>query len=78
MVVCVLASIMLSQCVCNQSGRTSLHYAVSVRHPDTVKLLLDKGIARDVRTQRGEMALDMADDDEVRSLLQSYFPEQEL
>lgn len=42
---------MLSQCVCNQSGRTSLHYAVSVRHPDTVKLLLDKGIARDVRTQ---------------------------
>ncbi|KAL9230758.1 hypothetical protein vseg_006069 [Gypsophila vaccaria] len=53
----------------NRKGMTTLHYAVQGSHVELTKYLLKKGLSLDAKTKAGKTVLDLAKNDEIRSLL---------
>ncbi|KAK9699069.1 hypothetical protein RND81_08G150900 [Saponaria officinalis] len=53
----------------NRKGMTALHYAVQGPHVELTKYLLKKGFNLNAKTKAGKTVLDLAKNDEIRSLL---------
>ncbi|XP_058103879.1 uncharacterized protein LOC131247928 [Magnolia sinica] len=53
----------------NRKGLTPLHYAVQGSHLELIKYLVRKGASLTVKTKAGKTPVDLANSDEVRSLL---------
>lgn len=52
-------------------GQTCLHYAASCGHFDCLRTLIKFGADKDLRDNEGSTALEVADDDNIRKLLNS-------
>ncbi|MBA7670082.1 hypothetical protein ES703_78225 [subsurface metagenome] len=52
--------------------RTPLHYAAKYNKPNAVKLLLDHGASTSVRDEKGDLPIDLANDENVIALLRDY------
>ncbi len=49
-------------------GNTPLHWSAG-RTLEIAKLLLEKGASKDIRNEKGELPVDLADTDEMKALL---------
>lgn len=56
---------------CTRKGMSALHYAVQGSHLEVVKFLIRKGGSLSAKTKAGKRPIDLAKDDEVRSILTS-------
>lgn len=55
----------------DETGQTALHYAVSCAHIESTKILMTAGASL-LKDENGITPLDLADNDEIRNILESY------
>ncbi|XP_021768342.1 ankyrin repeat domain-containing protein 29-like [Chenopodium quinoa] len=68
-VVKALVSAGVSVKAINRKGMTALHYAVQGSHVELTKYLLKKGFNLNAKTKAGKSVLDLASNEEIRTLL---------
>ncbi|KMT11471.1 hypothetical protein BVRB_5g107960 [Beta vulgaris subsp. vulgaris] len=71
-VVKTLVSLGVSVKAINRKGMTALHYAVQGSHAELTKYLLKKGANVNAKTKAGKNVLDLASNEEIRTLLLDY------